>query len=121
MRYEAHAAVTAEVSTPSFSKAVLTQLILQSTKGSGPGPTSGPDTPNTQKVIASIDDLILLAADLDTVAMWLSNTFLGVVGTILQGGDEQLAPFKQCLKQQETCLRGTRIAVWGKVCSMLAG
>lgn len=119
MRYEAHAAVTAEVSTPSFSKAILTQLMLQSSKGEstkegGPGP-------DIQKAIATIDDLILLAVDLETVAVWLGHTFLGVVENTLQGGDEQLVPFKQCLKQQETSLRGTRIAVWGKVCSMLAG
>jgi Domain of unknown function (DUF3510) len=30
-------------------------------------------------------------------------------------------PLQLCLTQQQRCLTGTRVAVWGRVCSMLGG
>jgi hypothetical protein len=93
MRLEAHAAVMAEVATPSFTKASLTILIQQQQQrqvqnGGAPSipmtPISTPSKalatpasissslPSAQSSIASasVDDL-LLAFDLDTISSWL--------------------------------------------------
>lgn len=98
MRLEAHAAVMAEVATPSFSKASLTVLIQQQQQrqlqnGGVPSivmtPSSTPSkalmTPasissslpsaHSNIATASVDDLVLLAFDLDTVATWLGTHF----------------------------------------------
>ena len=98
MRLEAHAAVMAEVATPSFPKASLTILIQQQQQrqlqnGSAPStimtPSSTPSKalatpasisssfPSAQSSIAtaSVDDLVLLAFDLDAIASWLWTHF----------------------------------------------
>lgn len=97
IRFEAHAAVTAEVPTPSFPKSALTALLLQQNgahsnisgtpmstpiKGTPsyttPSPvagTSGHSASQPPVIAASIDDLVLLASDLDTLTCWLGATF----------------------------------------------
>ena len=98
MRLEAHAAVMAEVATPSFAKANLTILIQQQQQRQlqNGGASSIPMTPistpskalatpasissslpSAQSSIASasVDDLVLLAFDLDTISSWLWTHF----------------------------------------------
>jgi hypothetical protein len=92
MRLEAHAAIAAEVPTPSFSKSSLALLMQHQ----GTAPTMPPSsmsastpvktiptpnsTPSTMPqshgtAAASIDDLVLLALDLDTLSGWLMSSF----------------------------------------------
>ena len=110
MRLEAHAAIVAEVPTPSFSKSSL--AILMQHQGAAPTmapssmsmntPVKSSATPNSTPLTvpqsqgtasASIDDLVLLALDLDTLSDWLWSSFgslaaralgvsLGTLGTV---------------------------------------
>ena len=98
MRLEAHAAVMAEVATPSFTKASLTILIQQQqqrqlqnggAQSISISPISTPSKtlatpasissslPSAQSSIASasVNDLVLLAFDLDTISSWLWTHF----------------------------------------------
>lgn len=112
MRLEAHAAIAAEVPTPSFSKSSLALLMqhqgttptLSPTNMSTSTPVKTLPTPNSTPstipqshgtAAASIDDLVLLALDLDTLSDWLQTSFgpiaaraLGVSLAPLDGGDQ---------------------------------
>lgn len=103
MRLEAHAAVVAEVATPSFSKTNLAQLIQQhqhqATMSSGsthamstpmkapvPVPSSTPSTHTTSQsstATSSIDDLVLLALDMETLSDWIFTSFGPLAETAL--------------------------------------
>ena len=102
LRFEAHAAVTAEVPTPSFPKSALMALLQQqngpsnisSTPMSTPvkgvpsyAPVPSPMASNTVQspvASASIDDLVLLASDLHTLTEWLGATFGPLAETALR-------------------------------------
>jgi hypothetical protein len=82
MRLEAHAAIVAEVPTPSFSKSSLALLMQHQ----GTAPTMAPSNMSASTPVktmpqshgtaaASIDDLVLLALDLDTLSDWLVSSF----------------------------------------------
>ena len=97
LRLESHAAMTAEVSTPSFPKSALTAMLLQQNsthsnmsgtsmttplKGNPsyttPSPAAGtPAHSSIQSalVTASIDDLVFLASDLNTLTGWIETIF----------------------------------------------
>ena len=94
LRLESHAAMTAEVPTPSFPKSALTAMLLQqnSTQNNISGasmstplksnPTLSPAASTTAHssgqsalATASIDDLVFLASDLNTLTGWIGTTF----------------------------------------------
>ena len=112
MRLEAHAAIAAEVPTPSFSKSSLALLMqhqgavptMTSSSMSTSTPVKTLATPNSTPstvpqnhgtAAASIDDLVLLALDLDALSDWLLSSFgplaaraLGVSLVLLEGADK---------------------------------
>jgi hypothetical protein len=73
---------------------------------------------------ASADDLMLLAADLAVVAGWLTGPFVGLVDNVLRAavpavGTSESASQRTLVLQSERLL-GARVAVWERVCALMA-
>ena len=161
VRYEAFAAIAAETPTPSFPKSAMAALLHQlqanasaaaankeaaaaaavaaggkdgvqpaaassgaalALKAVGTLPMAAP---------ASIDDLMLLTADLAVVAGWLTGPFVGLVENVIRAdgaarivalalGTQESAVMRALALQGERLL-GARVAVWERVCALMAG